>query len=140
MDIKDCLKQRFLIEIKPSADLVEKEFTEAAYDLNRSKKVFKEEDWKWAIIQAYYSMFHSARAVLFNLGFREKRHFAIVVVLEDLNKKGKLEFKYVNDFEAVLSSRENADYHYVYSKEEAKHSLEIAKDFLARMKKLLDKL
>ena len=138
MDIEDCLEQRFLIKIKPANDLIQKELAESAYDFDKAEKAFREEDWKWAIVQTYYCMFHAARAVLFKLGLREKRHFALAVVLGDLNKKGKLELKYVNDFEAALSSREDADYYYAYSKETAEHCLEMAENFLMRMKKLLN--
>lgn len=140
MDINDCLAQRFLEKIEPADDLMQKELNEALYDFDKAEKAFKEDDWKWAIVKAYYCIFHAARAVLFKSGFREKRHFAIGIVLEDLNKKGKLESKYVNDFNAALSSREDADYHYVYGKEAAEHSLEIAGDFMARMKQLLNAL
>jgi uncharacterized protein (UPF0332 family) len=137
MNIQDCLKERFLIKIKPENDLVIKELNESDYDFERAHKAFEDEDWKWSIVKSYYSMFHTARAVLFKLGFREKKHFAIGVVLEDLNKKGKLESKYLNDFNSALSSREDADYHYIYSKESARHSLEIAKEFNERMRKLI---
>ncbi len=140
MDVQDCLRKGFLMRIKPASDLVEKELKEAAYDFDKSEKAFSDEDLKWAIVKAYYCMFHAARAVLFKLGLREKKHFAIAVVLEDLNKRGKLEIRYVNDFNAALSSREDADYHYVYSKEAAEHNLEIASNFLIRMKKLLNEL
>jgi len=140
MDIKDCLEQKFLVRVEPSDDLVKKELSEAAYDFDKAEKAFKGKDWKWTIVQAYYCMFHAARAILFKLGFREKRHFAIGVVLEDLSKKGKLESRYINNFNAALSSREDADYHYVYSKEAAEHSLEIAENFLTRMKQLLNEL
>ena len=98
MNIEECIEQRFLLKIKPDKKLVNKELNEADYDFSKAEKAFKEEDYKWAIVKSYYAMFHSARAVLFNLGFREKRHFAVGVVLEDLNKKGKLESRFVNDF------------------------------------------
>ena len=140
MNIEDCLMERFLVKIKPASDLIQKELSEAAYDFEKAGKAFSDEDWKWAIVKAYYCMFHAARAVLFKLGLREKKHFAITVVLEDLNKKGKLEIRYVNDFSAALSSREDADYHYIYSREGAEHSLEIAEDFFMRMKRLLGEL
>ena len=65
-------------------------------------------------------MFHASRAVLFSLGFREKRHFAVQVVLEDLNKKGKLESIYLEYFGAAMEAREGADYRYVYSENIAK--------------------
>lgn len=137
MDIQDCLRERFLIKIEPASDLIQKELNESDYDFEKSQNALEEEDWKWAIVKAYYGMFHAARAVLFKLGLQEKKHFAIGVVLDDLNKKGKLEIRYVNNFNAALSSREDADYHYAYSEESARHSLEIAEDFIERMKKMI---
>ena len=80
-------------------------------------------------------MFHSAKAVLLKLGYMEKRHFAVSVVLEDLNKKGKLESKYINYFKAAMSSREEADYHYNYSEDIAEHSIKIAEEFSDKMEK-----
>ena len=90
-----------------------------------------------AIVKAYYAMFHAARAVLFRLGYREKRHFVIPAVLEELSKQGKLEASYVSDLNAALYGREEADYHYGYSEEMAKQSVELAKNFIKRMKQLL---
>ena len=140
MDIKDCLRERFLIKIKPEKDLVQKELKEANYDFSKAKKAFFDNDWKWSIIKSYYCIFHSARAILFRLGFREKRHFAIKAVLEDLNKNGKLEGRYINDFSSAMSSREDADYNYLHSKERSEHSLNIAREFMERMKRLLSAL
>ena len=140
MDLKEGLEKRFLLKIKPSHDLVQKELAEADYDLEKAQKAFEDEDYKWSIVKSYYVMFHAARAVLFKLGLREKRHFVIGVVLEDLNKKGKLESTFVNDFNAAVSAREDADYHYLYSKEIAEHELKTALEFYDQMRKLLNKL
>lgn len=138
MNIGECVEKRFLLKIESDKKLVHKELKEADYDFKKAQKSFKEEDFKWAIVKGYYAMFHAARAVLFDLGFREKRHFAIGVVLEDLNKRGKLESRFVNDFNAGVQTREDADYHYVYSKEIAENSLIIADEFVHRMKELLN--
>ncbi len=140
MNIEECIKQRFLLRITPDKNLLDKEIREADYDLDKAKKALNEEDFKWSIVKSYYSMFHSARAVLFSLGLREKKHFAVGVVLEDLNKKGKLESRFLNDFNAAMQSREDADYHYIYSKEAAENSLLIAEEFMQRMKELIDKV
>lgn len=59
-------------------------------------------------------MFHATRAVLFSLGLKERRHFAIRVVLEDLNAKGKLESRSISNFSAALGAREDADYIYLH--------------------------
>lgn len=140
MDIDYCLEKGFLVKIDIDEELVNKELREASYDLDKAGKALDDEDFKWAIIKAYYSMFHAARAVLFRLGLNEKKHFAVGVVLEDLNKKGKLESKFVNYFNAAVSSREDADYHYIYSKEIALYNVKIAEEFLTGMKKLLKKI
>lgn len=140
MDIKKCLEEGFLQKINPDEKLIKKEMEESRYDLEKAEKAFEDADFKWCIVKSYYTVFHAARAVLFKLGYREKRHFAISIVLGDLNKKGKIESKYVNDFSAAISSREEADYHYTYSKEIAEYNLMIAKDFIERIKKLLEVL
>jgi len=140
MDIESCLREGFLQEIKIERDLIEKELEEAKYDSGKAKRAFEEGDFKWSIVKSYYSMFHAARAVLFSLGFKERRHFAIRVVLEDLNAKGKLESRFISDFSAALGAREDADYRYTYSQETAAYLLRAAEDFLARMKRLAKKL
>ncbi len=138
MDVKQCLDEGFLIRIQRDPILIEKEFNEAEYDLNRSKRAFEENDFKWCIIKGYFSMFHAARAVLFSLGYRERRHFAIKVVLEDLVKKGKLKNIYLEYYSSAMSSRENADYRYTYFKENAEDVLVNAQKFLNRMRKLIE--
>ena len=44
--------------------------------------------------------------------------------------------KYINYFNAALSSREDADYHYISSKERAHHNIELAKEFYNKMLEL----
>lgn len=126
--------------IKVERDLIEKELEEAKYDLEKAKHAIEEDDFKWSIVKSYYSMFHAARAVLFSLGLKERRHFAIRVVLENLNMEGKLESKFISDFSAALGAREDADYRYTYSQETAAYLSRAAGDFLAGMKKLIKEL
>jgi len=136
MNIEECIEQGYLRRIKSDDKLIEKEFREADYDLSRARDAIGNKDFKWAIIKSYYSMFHAARAVLFSLGYREKKHFAVQVVLEDLHKRGKLERIYLDYFSAALDAREGADYRYTYSKETAEEILKYTESLLQRMKKL----
>lgn len=136
MDIESCMREGFLQRIKVERDLIKKELEEAEYDLGKAEHALDEGDFKWSIVKSYYSMFHAARAVLFSLKLKERRHFAIRVVLEDLNAKGKLESKFISYFSAALEAREDADYRYTYTQETATYLLGAAKDFLTRMKKL----
>jgi uncharacterized protein (UPF0332 family) len=135
MNINECMEKGFLKKIKSDKALANKELAEAEYDLDKAKKAFVDEDYKWSIVKSYYCMFHAARALLFESGYMENKHFAITVVLDELNRQGKLESRFVNDFKAAMSSREGADYLYTYSKEIAEYDIQIAKEFLKRIKK-----
>ena len=136
MNLEECLREGFLRKVEIDKKLVEKEMKEAEYDFKMAEKEFESKDFKWAIVKSYYSMFHASRAVLFSLGFREKRHFAVQVVLEDLNKKEKLESIYLEYFGAAMEAREGADYRYVYSENIAKDVLEYAEKFIEKMKEI----
>ncbi len=146
MNIKELLKsqlkkqigQRDLLADEPiNDDYTKHQFDQSVLDLDRAENSLEESDFKWSIVQSYYSMFNAARAVLFKLGFRDKKHYVIVSVLDELSKLGKLESKYVDDFSASMRSREDANYRATYSEETANFILEVAKEFLARMKKLV---
>lgn len=138
MNIEDCLEKRFLIREEVKQDLIDKELKESDYDFFKAKEAFDSKDYKWTIVKCYYSMFHSAKAVCFKLGYREKKHFAVLIVLEELKRQGKLEREFVNYFDRATNARESADYQYNYSQEIAEGSLKIAEKFNNRMKNLLE--
>lgn len=140
MNIQDCLEKGYLIKSSSDKELSDKELNEARYDLDKAEKAFENEDYKWCIVKCYYSMFHAAKSILFKLGYTEKKHIAILIVLEDLSKKGKIENRFVINYKAAMSAREEADYHYSYSKETAEHDLMICREFLEVAEKLLKKL
>ncbi len=138
-DIYGCIEKGYLRKTEPEPKIIKKELSEADYDLDRAKHALDEKDFKWCIIKSYYSMFHAARAVLFSLGLKEKRHFAVQVVLEDLIKKGKLESIYLDYLSSAMEWREDADYRYTHSEETAIDCIENAGKFLAKMEELLKK-
>lgn len=134
MDTEECIQKGFLKHVKVDRKLVQKELDEAKYDLSRAKNALKEDDFKWSIVKTYYSMFHAAKALLFSLGLREKRHFVVGIVLERLSKKGKLQFKFVNDYRGAMSAREDADYRYVHTKDTGEFLIDVAEEFLKKWK------
>ena len=136
MDLKECLARGYIKIMTPDIVLVHKEIKEAHHDLNSAKNASAIKDFKWSIIKSYYAMFHAGKALLFHLGYLEKKHIAILIVLEDLNKQGKLESKYVDDFNTALHTREDADYHYLYNEAVASHNIEIAQEFVNKMEEL----
>jgi uncharacterized protein (UPF0332 family) len=140
MDTAGLVKANHIQRIEPSRDLADKEFAEADYDLERAHLELANKGNKWAIVKAYYSVFHSAKGILFLIGYREKTHFGVGEMLALLSKDGKLEGRYVNDFKAAMSARQGADYHYEHSLEAAKEMIALADGFLERMKRMRKEL
>ena len=58
---EECLERGKIITIPVDPVLVEKELHEAAADLAAAERSLADHNEKWAIIQAYYSQFHSER-------------------------------------------------------------------------------
>src|SRR4030066_1001417 len=94
----ECLKKNKIKEFSRGKDLTKKELKLAAEDLNASKKTFREKNYKWVIIQTYYSMFHSARALLYNKNYRERSHFCLIEAIKTLYvEKGELGIFFLED-------------------------------------------
>lgn len=47
MKIKDLVEIGMIKEIKPDKDLVDKEFSEADYDIEKARIAYEEKDYKW---------------------------------------------------------------------------------------------
>jgi len=58
--------------------------TKHSTKINRAKKTLEQGDSKWATIQGYYSMFHSARALIFSKGYRERSHYCLRIAVKEL--------------------------------------------------------
>jgi uncharacterized protein (UPF0332 family) len=78
--LQRLLEERKLLKMRTDRKLVLKEMAAAKADLKDAKESLKIGKSKWATIQGYYSMFHSARALLYDKGFREKMYYFVLIV------------------------------------------------------------
>ena len=137
-DFEKCLKNKRIVEQDYAKNLVSGELESANFDLSRAVKNFDEQDNKWATIQAYYSIFHASRALLFLKGYREKSHYCLKTSIQALFvDKGIFDQKYVDDFDTTMLLRETADYKNDFSKERAETAIENAKEFLEKAKEII---
>lgn len=117
---KRCLEKKNLIKVDIDEDLIKKELESAESDLKDSQDVLNVGKVKWATISAYYSMFHSARALLYSKGYREKSHFCLRAALKNLFvDKNLLETSFLDDYDTAKDLRENADYKSDFSQSSA---------------------
>ena len=139
-EFKKCLERGKIKVFSKAKTLVFKELDLAKEDLKTAKKSFKENNYKWATIQSYYSMFHAARALLYKKGYREKSHFCLIESVRELYvSKGLIDFKFIESMKLGKSLRENADYYGDFDKSGTESMLENAGDFLKEAKKILKK-
>jgi len=98
----------------------------------------QKENYKWAIIQTYYSMFHAARGLLYSRGYREKSHQCLIEAIRNFYvEKGEIGFWLVETLQEAKTLRENADYYGEFNQTQAKMLIQRAKEFLQKSREVL---
>lgn len=140
LEFEQCLKKGKIRKFSSGYNLIGKELENAKLDLEIAKKSFKDKNYKWAIIQTYYSMFHSARALLYSKGFREKSHYCLIEAMRTLFVDKKLiNYELIEALQKAKNLREDADYYGDFNKESAENLLKNAKKFYQTSKEILNK-
>lgn len=138
-DFKNCLDKKRLYRSDNAKALATKEHKSAINDLGDAKFSLSKGRYKWATIQAYYAMFHAARALLYSRGYRERSHRCVVIGIEHLFGSEKLiDLKWIRALKNTMSLREDADYTDEYSREGADASINNAEGFLKEAKRVLE--
>ncbi len=130
----NCLNTRGLRPFTADVSMVRKELLESGKDLESARKSLLEQDYKWAIIKAYYSMFHAARSLILSEGYIEKSHDCLIVAVEELfTSRGLLPSSVVTDLRNAKSARESADYGLTYGKASAEGTVRDAESMHHRI-------
>ncbi|MEK6527764.1 MAG: HEPN domain-containing protein [Nitrospirota bacterium] len=140
---KDCIEKGLLRKISASEDNALRSINKAGSWLKEAQKSFQIKAYDSSVLSSYLAMFHSARAILFFDGYREKSHACVARYLEDnYVRRKKLEKKWVDllDHNREIRHENQYDLSFYSSDEEAKKALQTAEQFLKRMKHLLDSL
>ncbi len=137
-EFERCVGQGRLVRFDASPAMVEKELKGAEHDLGSARASGDRGDDKWASVQAYYSMFHCAKAMALAKGYREKSHPCLVVAVRELYvKEGMLDERIADEFELVMNLRHEADYGLIFSRDGARLAIEMAERMIEATKDLL---
>ena len=121
---------------------VERELYVAEEELSSAQILFEHGKYRDAISRAYYSMFHSARALLLLRGANPKKHSGTLAMFGKMYvKEGLLDEYYGKAFTKAFQLRSQADYNVMYSpsREEAEEVLEMALEFLEKAEEMVRK-
>lgn len=80
--IEDLTSKGKLKSARLSDEMVKKEFEAGKKDFSSAQASFDSSNFKWATIQAYYAIFHAARALLYKNGYREESHVALKLAIK----------------------------------------------------------
>ncbi|MFH1221850.1 MAG: HEPN domain-containing protein [Candidatus Micrarchaeota archaeon] len=115
----------------------------AEHKLERAKADLGNNCYEDSLINAYTSMFHSARALLFRDGYKEKNHYGLCMYIRE-KYHGLLEMRYINELNTLRTIRHKI----IYGDEdvnirevqeaETKSAIELAAGFLNAVKKLIE--
>ena len=140
-DFEKCLTARKLIHAEAAKKLSANELLEAERDLQDAEDSFRSKKVKWATVQAYYSVFHALRSLLYAAGYRERSHWCTLVGVEELyvRRQKLLNKKDIRKAHHTMNLREDADYSSAYSEDGARMAVENARAFLKKVKAILGK-
>lgn len=139
-EFKECVKNKRIIKSPGIEKKRELEVEAAEGDLKDARALLGQKRFKYATIAGYYSLFHSARALLYQRGYRERGHYCLMIALKELYVKEKiLDSRLLKLFEEAIGLREAADYESVFSKDGARRAIKGAEKFLSAAKEILKK-
>ena len=134
----ECIKKGKIKPFSRGVTLAPKEIETAKSDLETARKTYKEGDYKWATIQIYYSMFHSARALLYAKNLREHSHYCLIAAIKTLYvETNQIPISYLEGLQEAKNLREEADYYNRWSQAGCEKLLKLAEEFLVKAKDLL---
>ena len=141
-DYNECISKGLLRKIPSSRGKAERSLHRARQWLNESEKNIRAKAYNSSVLSSYLAMFHSARAILFKDGFREKSHACVARYLEKtyVNKR-LLPEKWIDllDHYRELRHSDQYDLSFFSTEEEAKRALKSAQGFVKIMGDLLKK-
>lgn len=135
---RECLSKRKIIFFPRARGLANKELVAAEEDLAEARDRSCHGKYKYATINAYYSIFHAARALIYSKRYRERSHYCLAVALEALFvDEGLLAGRYLRMLQDTMALREDADYSGSFSRDGASISISNAGEFIGAARSLV---
>lgn len=135
IDEKDCFGKGLLKKTFPQPDLARKDIKQAEFFLKEAEELLEINKKQIAALSLYNAFFHTARALLFKEGIKERSHYCIAKYLQN---HFKLE-KYINAFETMMSIRHNVQYstEKVEIDEDLAEFIGICRNFISKVEEAL---
>ena len=137
MKLNECYKEGLLRKTKPSKQYAIKSLDTSLNYIQNAKDNFEMKNSNLVIFCSYTSMFHSARALLFKDGIKERSHLCIVSYMRETYPKLR---SLSNQLDAYRRNRHNTLYalDFLVSDYEAQQAIGDAERFYQQIKTIID--
>ncbi len=110
-ELSDCFDRRLLTNVGPSTGLARKSLRQAEVFLVDAVDLINIGKNRMATIALYNTFFHTARALLFRDGIKERSHFCVARYLEEKYVvKGLLKEDFLDHLDALRDARHETQY------------------------------
>lgn len=139
IDLKYCIEKGLIRKVLPSRQKAVQSISKAKELLQEAEQNLEENRVNSAVIVCYLALFHSARALLFKDGYREKSHECIIRYVEEKYVGKGLSPIDIQKLEKYKMQRTHTQYDISYtpSEEETEKMLEFAKKFAEKIEQTI---
>ena len=136
MKLNDCFKEGLLRKTKPSKQYAIKSLETSINYIQNAKDNFEMKNNNLVIFCSYTAMFHSARALLFKDGIKERSHVCIVSYIRETYPKLR---NLSNQLDAYRRNRHNTLYglDFLISDNDSQQAIEDAEQFYTQIEKMI---
>ena len=138
IDLKKCIEKGLLRRVPASREKAVQSIEKAKDLLAEAKADLEDERLNLAIVISYLSIFHSARALLFKDGYREKSHECTIRYIEE-KYAGKIPQKTIELLDKFKSERNQTQYNVNYfpTEENAEKMISFAEKFIQEIEEMI---
>ncbi len=138
MSLEDCFKRGLLRKTGTDESKVRNSIRMSRHFLGRAEGNLENGYYDVAFLMAYNSMFHSARALLFTAGYKERSHYCLIALLKRNYGKKKELTEILSSLDSYRISRHSIQYSGEgCSREDAEESIDDAGNLLILVEKEL---
>lgn len=139
-ELEKCFEKKLLMRSTPSLGLARKSLKQAKSFLIDAEDMIKFKKERMGIIALYNTFFHTARALLFKDGIKERSHFCVARYIEErcVNTKA-ISLKFLTYLDLLREIRHDAQYSLdeTVIEEDLEDIVEVCKEFISVVEKLL---
>jgi uncharacterized protein (UPF0332 family) len=134
----ECVSEGKIRKSVESKKWVGREIDSAKQRIKSAERVLKIKEYELSLLSAYNAILNLNRALVFNNGLIVKGHLCLIKTVQKLFVNNKEINELGRSFERALESRNLVQYEgYSVNEDQAEFMLDLAKDYLVEVEKLI---